>query len=172
MSYSLLFQGNSGYVNAPHCSLCMYVAYLVPSVFAVLGSYKIFLKVSVVFIYINLYIYFFGGRGVLLVVLVPICEQNCQSSSLRHNVGMKGCVRFLFPPYFLLQCCMSSLALSAVISTFLLYYAPTTTFFHVFTAVVRVNGSSFSKFFHYVHLCIDAQVTSVTTAYLLLWRIF
>jgi len=34
-----------------------------------------------------------------------------------YNVGMKGCVRFLFPPYFLLQFSVSSVAFSAVLST-------------------------------------------------------
>jgi hypothetical protein len=112
MSYSLLFQGNSGYVNAPQCSVYMSIAYLVPSVFAVLGSYENFLRVNVVFIFER----FFGW-------CYWLCLFRSASKIVKadnHNVATKGCVRFLFRPYFLLQFSVSSVALSAVISTFLL----------------------------------------------------
>jgi hypothetical protein len=75
----------------------------------------------------------------------------------------------LFPLDFLLQFSVLSVAFCAVISTFFaVYYTPTTRISHVFAAVARFNVSSFSKSFHYIQLCIDAQVTSFTTTYVLL----
>ena len=57
-------------MNAPHCYVYVYVAYLVLSVFAVIEAYGNFLRANVVFIFERFF------WLVLLVVLVLICKQN------------------------------------------------------------------------------------------------
>ena len=64
-----------------------------------------------------IYIYIVGATG---CACSDLRTKLSKQFTVHHNVGMKGCVRFLFSPYFLPQFSVSPLALSAVISTFLL----------------------------------------------------
>ena len=102
-------------MNAPHCYVYMYVAYLVPPVFAVIGAYGNFLRAIVVFIFERFFFLVGAAACACSDLQVKLSKQFTPL-----NMGMKGFIRFLFLPNFLLQFSVSSVAFPAVISTFLL----------------------------------------------------